>query len=231
MAEGLVICPRCGERFEMEREQGLVVTCPSCQMVFNAAAFVSPGTWQHIRRHPDAPEPKPVPAAGETAIEEPETFAEYELISELGRNDLGVVYRAREMATGEIVALKVLIADSEAGARAIPAILERVTAASALQHENIARIYKVGEHGGTPYVASELVEGRSLKSFLAEHRLSVSEAVCLAATATRALAYAHTEGHLHGALRPENIIIDSFGRVDLFAVPDRAPRHQRSARR
>ena len=212
MPQDLVICPKCGERFELEAERGLVVTCPGCAAVFNAAAFVSPLTWERIQRGPgDAPEPRPEPAAGETALAEAETFSHYELISEIGRNDLAVVYRAREVDSNQIVALKVLLADSEAVAKAIPAILERVRAAASLQHENIAQIYEVGEHEGTPFVASEFVEGRPLDKFLAEQRLSVSEVVCLAATAARALAYAHSEGHIHGNMSPENIIIDSFG--------------------
>ena len=211
MTQDLVICPRCSERFEIDPEQGLVITCPSCSMVFNAAAFVSPGTWQHIRRGQGAPEPKPEPAADETAIDGPETFAHYQLISELGSNDLGIVYRAREVTSGEIVALKVLVADSETAAGALPRILDRVRAAAALQHENIARIYEVGEHEGTPYVSMEFVEGRPLDKFLAEQRLSISEAVCLAATTARALAYAHIQGHIHGDICPENVIVDSYG--------------------
>ncbi len=211
MAGDLVICPSCGERFELDSESSLVVTCTSCQKVFNAAAFVSPGSWQRMQQRTEAPQPKAEPAEDETAMVKLEVFGRYELVSELGRNDLGVVYRARETSSGQIVALKVLIADSESSRQALPEILRRVKAAAALSHENIAQIYEMGDVEGTPYVASEFVEGRPLDKFLAKQNLSVSESVCLAATAARALAYAHAEGHMHGDIRPQNIIIDSFG--------------------
>ena len=172
--------------------------CPRCKTEFEAEGV-----------------PESCPACGSSISETQQFFGDFELIGLLNRSDIALLYRARSMRTGRIIALKVLVTEAGASDEELSLLASRAQRASGLSHENIAELVRVGEVQGVPYAASEFVEGKPLGRFLAESGLSVSEGLSLAESAVRGLEHAHSEGVLHGNLKPNNIIIDNFGNPKL----------------
>ena len=147
------------------------------------------------------------PEAGDGA-----SFGGCELLEELGRGGMGVVYRARQAGLGRVVALKRLLQ----GARALPQDVERfhfeAESAARLDHPHIVPVHLVATHEGQPYFLMKYIEGTTLARRLAEGPLPPVEAARLLAPVCRAIAYAHQQGVLHRDLKPSNILIDLEGR-------------------
>ena len=146
----------------------------------------------------------------------PRQIAGYEILSVLGAGGMGVVYRAREVRLERDVALKVL----EASVAGDPAYRRRfddeARAASSLNHPNIVTVYAVGEAGGAPYIAMELVQGRTLAQLLARGPFTPVEAIDIALPLADALATAHAAGIIHRDLKPENIMVTAAGLVKVL---------------
>jgi serine/threonine-protein kinase len=145
-----------------------------------------------------APAPAPAPAAATSG---------YELLGELGRGGMGVVYRARERATGREVALKVVLADV---GTALARFRREGEVTAALRHPNILRVHGAGELGGRPFIAFELVEGcRTLADVLPQR--SLAERAAYVRDAARALGHAHARGVVHRDVKPQNLLVDPAG--------------------
>lgn len=142
------------------------------------------------------------------------TIGGYELLSELGRGGMGVVYRARQISIGRLVALKIIqgsrFEEADDTRRAI--LLERfrteAKAAARLDHENIATVYEVGQFGDHPYYAMRLVEGTSLDKLVQAGPLPADRAVRYLVPIARAIDGLHSTGVVHRDLKPSNILID-----------------------
>lgn len=136
---------------------------------------------------------------------------DYELIQELGRGGMGVVYKARQISLNRPVALKMILAGHFAGETEIKRFRIEAEAAAALEHPNIVPIYEIGNCGREHYFSMKLVSGQSLAQqihrFKCDHRAAAIALVKIA----RAVHYAHQRGILHRDLKPANILVDSDG--------------------
>jgi serine/threonine protein kinase len=145
------------------------------------------------------------PGAGAAYIDG--TVAGYELLDELGRGGMGVVYKARQRGLNRPVALKMVLA----GAHARPEDLARFRAEAEvvahLQHPNIVQIYEIGEQVGRPFLALELVTGGTLQKRLAGTPQPVRPAAHLVEVLARAIHFAHQRGIVHRDLKPGNVLL------------------------
>jgi WD40 repeat protein len=186
-----ILCPGCGLP---QTEAG---TCPACR----AATVTIADETQPF------PEPTSVtPPAGPTFAP-----AGYEILGEIGRGGMGVVYKARDLALQRIVALKIIGAGeltSDAQRRRFEA---EGRAAARLHHPNVVQVFHVGEHAGLPFVVLEYVEGQSLRDRLQATPLPPADAARLLLDLCAGVRHAHEAGIIHRDLKPANILLTANG--------------------
>ncbi|QEH38503.1 Serine/threonine-protein kinase PrkC [Aquisphaera giovannonii] len=153
---------------------------------------------------------EPEPAAGEGFVAAPggAEVPGYELLGEIGRGGMGVVYLARQRSLDRVVALKRILV----GANASPAHVQRFRreglTLARLRHPNVVQVFDVGEHDGLPYIALEYVRGSSLDRRLTGGPLAPATGAALVAALARAVASAHELGVVHRDLKPANVLLD-----------------------
>ena len=151
-------------------------------------------------------------AAASPSLGLPRTFGGYELLEELGRGGMGVVYRARQPQLDRTVALKMVLRGPLATAEDLSRLRSEAAAAARLDHPAIVPVYEVGECEGQPYFSMQLIEGHTLSARLAEGPLPPRQAAELLLEVARAIHVAHQSGLLHRDIKPSNILIDTAGR-------------------
>jgi serine/threonine protein kinase/uncharacterized protein (DUF433 family) len=137
----------------------------------------------------------------------------YEILGEVGRGGMGVVYRARHRALNRVVALKMILAGEHADAATRARFQAEAEAAAALEHPGIVHIFEVGEHDGRPFLALEYVAGGSLAARLDERPWAAQQAAALVAGLARAVQAAHEQGIVHRDLKPENVLLTGGGQA------------------
>jgi hypothetical protein len=147
----------------------------------------------------------PEPGAG---VDGPRLVAGYEILAELGRGGMGVVYQARDQRLGRLVALKMIKSGPDADLRRFRTEAE---ALARLQHPNIVQVFEVGEHAGQPYFSLEYCAGGSLDRKLHGTPLPAPEAARLTETLARAVQAAHERQVLHRDLKPGNVLLAADG--------------------
>jgi serine/threonine protein kinase len=158
------------------------------------------------------PEPTqpPGPALPQQVPEPPNQIGRYEILEELGRGGMGVVYRAVDRQLARHVALKVLpsgLVDEAQRTR----FLTEARAVAQLAHPHIMQIYDIGEHDGVPYLALEYVRGGSLAGKQGREPMPPRDAAELVAKLARAVDHAHQHGVLHRDLKPSNVLLTADG--------------------
>ncbi len=143
--------------------------------------------------------------------------ARYDLLSELGRGGMGIVYKARDRETGAIVALKVLRAEIAADAQVLERFKNEVLLARKITHKSVCRIHELLRFGGTVAISMEFVEGESLRHILKRfHSLSLRKGMEVAQQICAGLQEAHSQGVVHRDLKPENVMLDPAGQVKIM---------------
>ncbi len=151
---------------------------------------------------------QPGPHVPANTVQLPSSFGAYELLEEIGRGGMGIVYKAWDKTLERHVALKMILR----GIHATPADLGRfrseAQAAGGLTHPNIVPVYQVGEQDGQAYFCMKYVVGRTLAAVMADKPLHPREAARYMVAIARAVQHAHEKGILHRDLKPSNILID-----------------------
>jgi eukaryotic-like serine/threonine-protein kinase len=151
----------------------------------------------------------------------------YEVLSLLNRGGMGEVYLAHDARLGRKVALKLLPAEFTKDEGRLRRFEQEARAASALNHPNIITIYEVGEADGVHFIATEFIDGHTLRQHLHEGRMPVREVLAVGAQAAGALAAAHAAGIVHRDIKQENVMLrpDGYIKVVDFGLAKLAERH------
>jgi len=192
-------CPNCDAPLPADAPEG---SCPKCLL---AAGFESADGGAAA----DGPE--------FTAVAE--QFPELEILSELGRGGMGVVYKARQKNLDRLVALKVLPRALVEGDEGAVNFEERFTrearALARLSHPNIVGVHEFGEREGVYYFLMELVDGANLRQAMRAGDLTPVQALAIVPQICDALQYAHDQGVVHRDIKPENVLLDNEGTVKI----------------
>src|SRR5690348_11001223 len=193
---------RCGHTWAADPPAGGTAVCPRCG--------ASADTTVSLAGRPESTD-ETIPTIAAVTAGAPPEVPGYTILGELGRGGMGVVYRARQASLNRMVALKVLLAGAHAGERDLARFRAEAEAAAAVQHPNVVSVYAVGRHAGLPFIAQELVPGRSLAARLEEGPLDPVETARLVEAIARGVQAAHDRGVVHRDLKPANVLFTADG--------------------
>jgi serine/threonine protein kinase len=165
---------------------------------------------QQLEPTADAPTLAPSRPPGSAPSEWPQVTG-YEILGELGRGGMGVVYQARQKGLGRLAAVKVILSGSHSGVQDLARFRQEAETLGRLKHPNIVQVYEVGEPDGLPFFSLEFCPGGSLDGRLHGSPLPPPEAAELVATLARAMHAAHTAGIIHRDLKPANVLLAEDG--------------------
>ncbi len=151
------------------------------------------------------PRRKADPLAGKTSV------AGYQILGELGRGGMGVVYKARQPGANRVVALKMVLNSAHAGQEALMRFKIEAEAMALLQHPNIVQLYEAGEEDGCPFFSLEYVEGDSLSKKIENVPQPAQESALLVQRLAEAMYTAHQRGIIHRDLKPANVLLTKGG--------------------
>jgi eukaryotic-like serine/threonine-protein kinase len=162
---------------------------------------------------PDGPE---TPRRGPAWEPSPGSFlGDYELLEEIGRGGMGVVYKARQRQLKRLVALKMILHGDFADPKAQPRLRREAEAIARLQHPNIVQVYEIAEHEGKPFFSLEYCSGGSLQRKLNGTPQPAREAAGLVVTLARAVQAAHDKQVIHRDLKPANVLLTEDGTLKI----------------
>ena len=138
-------------------------------------------------------------------------FGGYELLQEIARGGMGIVYKARQIKANRTVALKMILGGHFASAEDVKRFETEASAAATLDHPNIVPIFEVGEHEGRHFYSMGFIDGKSLSEMLRDGPLAPKEAARIVRQVAQAVEYAHSQGIIHRDLKPQNILLSHGG--------------------
>ncbi|HEV3448225.1 MAG TPA: serine/threonine-protein kinase [Gemmataceae bacterium] len=201
----------------------------------DALALLAPSIPANGPEHAEADRPTVSgsgrPGAGEFAdpvAPATKDFGNYELLEEIGRGGMGVVYKARQKDLDRVVALKMILSSNFASPDQIRRFHIESRTAARLHHANMVQIYEAGQVHGQYYFAMEYVEGTSLAALLREGPLPVDMAASYLAALARGVAHLHAEGIVHRDLKPGNILLQASSTKSTKEHVDQKPVKQRA---
>jgi serine/threonine protein kinase/WD40 repeat protein len=226
---------------ELDRVAAHVEDCASCQRRLDAAVSnESAASWPHINSSQSEPGPdeafvsslrqlvsEAVASSGgrsvrgadardrpEASAACPPSIGDYEIVDEIARGGMAVVYKARQPRLGRLVALKRLRFHDHDAAD-VERFLREAEAVARLRHPNIVQVFEVGEDGGRPFLALEYVHGQTLAEYLNGSPVDPQSAAEFVRRVTAAVEHAHGQGVIHRDLKPANILLqkDEGGRT------------------
>jgi len=145
-----------------------------------------------------------------------ETIGPYEVLSELGSGAMGIVYLAQDVRLGRKIALKLLPSQFTNDKDRLRRFQQEARAASALNHPNILTVHEIEQRAGLHYIATEFVDGVTLRQHLNNQRMSLDEILSVATQIASALQAAHAAGIVHRDIKPENVMIRSDGYIKVL---------------
>src|SRR5215467_4257581 len=192
------VCPKCGCALLADDPEGL---CTKCLV----GALLDTGPMAGALQL----------AFGKSIL--PRAFGPYELLEEVARGGMGIVYKARQVQINRVVAVKLMAAGQFAAPDFVKRFRTETEAAASLDHPNIVPIYEVGECEGQPFFSMKFIESGSLAGRISspEFQVSPREAAVLVAKLARAVHYAHQRGILHRDIKPGNVLLDAQGEPQL----------------
>jgi serine/threonine-protein kinase len=187
-------------------------TLPPVSTVERApAAETLPASDSKTPAHSPPPSRGQLGAAGPSAETKVRDFGDYELLEEIARGGMGVVYKARQVSLNRIVALKMILAGQLASEADVRRFHSEAEAAANLGHPGIVPIYEVGQCDGQHFFSMGYVDGPTLAAELAQGALPPHRAAELVMKIAEAVAYAHSQGVIHRDLKPGNVLVDKNG--------------------
>lgn len=220
LQEALVACIEARESGRAENRDALLARYPEFAAELNeffAERSNVERLAQPLRLAPNSAAEAPTTglSGGAAAAPPPGTkigyFGDYELLEEIGRGGMGVVYKARQVSLNRVVALKMILTGQLANDDDVKRFYAEAKAAGNLQHDGIVPVFEVGKYEGHHYFTMAFIEGESLAHKLTEGMLPPRQAAELVKKVAKAVSYAHTEGVIHRDLKPANILIDRNG--------------------
>src|SRR5881409_1951879 len=220
-------CPRCGTALPADGWEGL---CPQCLVRVSLEGGAERGSPQPQQPSPltgnrisNPPSAFHAAALGDAGVPIMRRFGDYELLEEIARGGMGVVFKARQASLNRIVAVKMILAGQLASEAAVHRFRTEAEAAANLQHPNIVAIHEVGEHDRQQYFSMDYIKGRNLAELAREGPLPARQAALYLKTIAEAIHFAHQRGILHRDLKPSNVLLDSFDqtRVTDFGLAKR----------
>ena len=145
-----------------------------------------------------------------------QTIGSFRILSQLGRGGMGEVYLAQDSKLGRKVALKLLPEELTRREDLVRRFALEAKAASGLNHPNIVTVYEIGQTGSSEYIATEYIEGETLRQHFRRGRMSVREVLDVVIQMAGALAAAHAEGIIHRDIKPENVMLRPDGYVKIL---------------
>jgi serine/threonine protein kinase len=193
-------CARCGTILPADAPAGV---CPKCLL---AAGFDSFDSF-------DGEANEPTVGLSSSDATPPVTtvryFGDYEILEEIARGGMGVVYKGRQVSLNRIVAIKMILSGELAGPDDIERFHNEAQAAANLKHPNIVAIHEVGQHEGKYYFSMDYVEGQSLAEVIHAGPLPAQKAAEYVKIIAEAVHFAHQRGTLHRDLKPANVLVDA----------------------
>ncbi len=204
-------CPKCGAPLPADAPRG---HCPQCLLglaledrptLTSLGSPPAPGS--HSYAEPPETETKHLALGTRLGY-----VGDYELLAEVARGGMGVIYQARQSSLKRIVAVKMIRSGGFASEGEVQRFLAEAEAAANLRHPNIVAIHEVGEHDGRHYFSMDFIDGKNLAQVCAGQPVPVRQAAEWLKTIAEAVQFAHQRGVLHRDLKPQNILVDAEGR-------------------